>query len=207
MERLQIAPIRPLDDFILQTDRFKVSVFIISTRSRSHGNVSCNHFSSLFFSFQLPDFNDLNKLNNRMTGNLLYYQTNYLISIIFIFTVISFCAPGKLVIGLLSLATATAVFLYLKKNRPAVEAFETAHPALTVVGIFIFGYFAVYMMDAVAVFLMATLFPILLIFIHSALRQRNFKNKINDTMESFGIKKTPMGVVLDFLGQELDKID
>lgn len=109
--------------------------------------------------------------------------------------------------GLLSLATATAIFLYLKKNKPAVEAFETAHPVLTVIGVFIFTYFAVYLMDAVSVFLMATLFPIVLIFIHASLRQRNLKNKLNDKMESIGIKKTPMGVVLDFLGQELDKIE
>ncbi|KAI0983069.1 hypothetical protein GJ496_005804 [Pomphorhynchus laevis] len=27
--------------------------------------------------WSMPDFNDLNKINNRVLNNLLYYQTNY----------------------------------------------------------------------------------------------------------------------------------
>lgn len=160
-----------------------------------------------FLYSQLPDFNDLPKVNRRMTANLLYYQTNYFISLIIIFTLLALCSPTKFLIGLLSLVSSTAFFLYLKRNKPAVEAFQANHPAFTILGIFLLGYLAVYLMDSVAVFLMATLFPVLLILIHSALRQRNLVNKINEKAETMGIKKTPMGMALDFLGQELDKIE
>jgi len=54
---------------------------------------------------------------------------------------------------------------------------------------------------------MATLFPILLMFVHAMVRLRNLKNKINETIDALGIKKTPMGLVLDFIGQEFDKLE
>ena len=142
-----------------------------------------------------------------MTSNMLYYQTNYLISILVVFVLISLCSPGKLLIGLFSLVFATAIYIYLKKNKPAVEDFGSKHRFLTILAIFLTGYLAVYLLDAVMVFLLATLFPILLIFIHASLRQRNLKNKINDKMESTGLKKTPMGSILEFLGQEFDKLE
>lgn len=56
---LQIAPLRKLDDFIFDTSRF-----------------------------QLPDFKNLERLNHRITSNLLFYQTNYFIAIVVLFVVI-----------------------------------------------------------------------------------------------------------------------
>lgn len=54
---LKLAPIRSLNDFLLESARF-----------------------------QIPNFKDLEKWNNRVVNNLIYYQTNYFIlaSIIFI---------------------------------------------------------------------------------------------------------------------------
>lgn len=110
-------------------------------------------------------------------------------------------------VGLFSLGVAAAILIYLRKNKPAVESFQKDHPVITVVAVFAIGYLMVYLFDCVAVFLMATLFPILLMFIHASCRQRGLKNKVNDKLEGLGLKKTPMGICLDFLGQELDKIE
>nr|CAH7727020.1 unnamed protein product [Callosobruchus chinensis] len=55
----EIAPLRPLDDFLLETARF-----------------------------QIPNFRDLEKWGNRVTSNLLYYQTNYFLMAIVIFIVV-----------------------------------------------------------------------------------------------------------------------
>lgn len=58
---MSLAPIRSLDDFLLSLNRF-----------------------------QLPQFKDLEKWNKRVVNNLLYYQTNYFITAIIIFTLIGY---------------------------------------------------------------------------------------------------------------------
>jgi len=175
---IQIAPLRKLDDFLLESARF-----------------------------QLPDFKNLEKVNSRVTANLLYYQTNYFIAMTVIFVIIGLFAPGKLVFGCLASALAIALFIYLANQKPAVNAFKTDHPVMTIIGVFGLGYLFVYLFSCATVFLLATLFPMLLMFIHASLRLRNLKNKINEKIDALGIKKTPMGLVLDFIGQEFDKLE
>lgn len=43
-------------------------------------------------------------------------------------------------------------------------------------------------------------------FVHASLRLRNIKNKMENKMESIGLKKTPMGIVLDLLEQQEEGI-
>ena len=83
MDRFQVAPVRKLDDFLLETDRFKVSVpFVLLLQSMTNPLVA-----SLLV--KLPDFSNLSKWNSRVNGNLLYYQTNYMITTIVLFTIIA----------------------------------------------------------------------------------------------------------------------
>lgn len=56
---LTFAPFRPFDDFI------------------GNGN-----------NFSIPNFGDLERLNNRITNNLLYYQTNYLVVLILVCVIV-----------------------------------------------------------------------------------------------------------------------
>lgn len=55
----EIAPLRSLDDFLLEAARF-----------------------------QIPNVKDLEKWGNRVTSNLLYYQTNYFLLSIIIFIIV-----------------------------------------------------------------------------------------------------------------------
>lgn len=43
-------------------------------------------------------------------------------------------------------------------------------------------------------------------FIHASLRLRNLKNKLENKMEEIGLKRTPMGIVLDALEQQEETI-
>ncbi|KAF6098542.1 ADP ribosylation factor like GTPase 6 interacting protein 5 [Phyllostomus discolor] len=43
-------------------------------------------------------------------------------------------------------------------------------------------------------------------FIHASLRLRNLKNKLENKMEGIGLKRTPMGIVLDALEQQEESI-
>jgi len=56
MDGVELAPLRPLNDFLLEGARF-----------------------------QVPNLNDLERYSNRIINNLLYYQTNYFLSTIFLF--------------------------------------------------------------------------------------------------------------------------
>ena len=56
---LQVASLRSLDDFLLESARF-----------------------------QIPNFKDLEKWNNRVYQNLLYYQTNYFLTYFVIFLLV-----------------------------------------------------------------------------------------------------------------------
>jgi hypothetical protein len=43
---------------------------------------------------------------------------------------------------------------------------------------------------------------LVVMFIHASLRLRNLKNKLENKIEGIGLKKTPMGIVLDALEQQ-----
>ncbi|KAL0600825.1 PRA1 family protein 3 [Plecturocebus cupreus] len=48
-------------------------------------------------------------------------------------------------------------------------------------------------------------FPMM--FIHASLRLRNLKNKLENKMEGIGLKRTPMGIVLDALEQQEENVN
>lgn len=43
--------------------------------------------------------------------------------------------------------------------------------------------------------------------IHASLRLRNMKNKLENKIEGAGLKKTPMGIIMDLLDQQEDKMN
>lgn len=57
----------------------------------------------------------------------------------------------------------------------------------------------------VALMLTTFHFPVVM-FIHASLRLRNLKNKLENKMEGIGLKRTPMGIVLDALEQQEESI-
>lgn len=46
-----------------------------------------------------------------------------------------------------------------------------------------------------------------MILIHASLRLRSMKNKLENKIEGAGLKKTPMGVIMDLLDQQEEKIN
>ncbi|KAG5897839.1 hypothetical protein JTB14_011837 [Gonioctena quinquepunctata] len=82
----EIAPLRTLDDFLLEAARF-----------------------------QIPNLKDLEKWGNRVTRNLLYYQTNYFLMSILIFVIVGVIHPIKMACGFL--ATAVIFFCVCDKRE------------------------------------------------------------------------------------------
>ncbi|XP_065320684.1 PRA1 family protein 3-like isoform X4 [Gordionus sp. m RMFG-2023] len=150
----RIPPIRPLNDFLFELSRF-----------------------------QLPNGKDYEKLNKRILNNLLYYQTNYFVTIMFFFLLVGSFAPTKMLMGLITASSLVIVFIYCTKNKYQAMQFKQNHPLICFCSIIIFT--------------MGITLPVSLIIMHSSMRMRNIKNKLANTMENIGLKKSPMGIIME----------
>jgi len=155
--------------------------------------------------FQIPNLRDLDRWSNRMVQNLLYYQTNYMLTAMLIFLVIGMLHPHKFLCGMAALAVMLAIFYYITNKKAMASQFKRDHPLLSVTLILSGGYFIVYMLGSVMVFMFGICLPLLAVLVHASLRLRNIKNKLTNKVEAIGLKKTPMGFFLDQLGMESDK--
>jgi hypothetical protein len=171
---LEMAPLRNLDEFILGESRFEV-----------------------------PDISNPDKWANRVVNNLLYYQTNYFISALIIFSLISFLHPGKMMLGMITIGIVFGALYYAAHTQVQVKTLKKNHPAVVMVATFCLGWFLVYQFGCILVFLSGVILPVLFIIVHASLRLRNAKNKVTNVAETLGLgKKTPMGIFLDEFGIE-----
>lgn len=173
MDGVELAPLRPLNDFLLEGARF-----------------------------QVPNLNDLERYSNRIINNLLYYQTNYFLSTIFLFLCVGFYYPVQMVTGIVIITLAFLAFVYFTNNTSEWRRLKAKHPIISVLTILFVTYVLTRAIGAIFVFLFGLLLPIALTIIHASLRMRNINNKIARFKEYVGLKRTPMGVILEALGQE-----
>lgn len=174
---VQVAPLRSWDDFIPGHDRFAV-----------------------------PDFKDISKWNNRVVSNLLYYQTNYLVVAATVFSIVGFLNPLNMLLGMVVVILVFTAFVWASHNKDFIRKFKKHYPAAFVVTIMVLSYFLISIFGGVMVFLFGITFPLFLMFLHASLRLRNIKNKVENKMESIGLKKTPMGIILDLLEQQEETV-
>ncbi|XP_035996157.1 PRA1 family protein 3-like [Fundulus heteroclitus] len=134
--------------------------------------------------FSKPEFGDLSKWNNRVISNLMYYQTNYFVLAA---SSLALCGPVK--------------------NKATIKNFKRKNPTLFVIAVMVTSYFVLSLCGGVMVFIFGITFPLLLMLIHASLRLRNMKNRLENKMEGVGLKKTPMGMIMDLLDQQEEKIN
>jgi len=176
MDEVEIAPMRSLDEFLLSQSRF-----------------------------QVPDINNPEKWFNRIVNNLLYYQTNYFLSALVIFLLIAFLNPGKMILGILTMALIFGLLYYMSNKQVQVKTMKKNHPMLVMLSTFCCGYFLIYQAGCVMVFLAGVMMPVVFTIVHASLRLRNIKNKVTNVAETLGVKKkTPMSIFLDEWGIEPD---
>merc|ERR1712086_747395 len=171
---MEVAPIRTLDDFIL-------------TKSR----------------FQIPNFQDEDRWFNRIIYNLMYYQTNYLISSAVIFGFVLFARPQEMLMGIFLMALVFGSIHLLQSRQLGVRDFKKNHPLVVTFLCFSVGYYLIYKLTSVAVFIFGILLPILFMILHASLRMRNVMNKFTNVSNVLGFtKQTPMGLILEGVGIE-----
>ncbi|XP_002732529.1 PRA1 family protein 3-like [Saccoglossus kowalevskii] len=173
MDDIQVPPLRAFKDFLGESARF-----------------------------QTPAFNDLMRWNNRVVNNLLYYQTNYFLVTVVMFLIVGCLHPVKMLIGIVAVIAAFMGFIMATENKRQMKNFKQAHPLICVLAILAIGYFIVYVFGGLLVFIWGIALPLAVIFLHASFKLRNIKNKVSYGAKSFGLKRTPMGVLLTALGQE-----
>ncbi|XP_056589481.1 ADP-ribosylation factor-like 6 interacting protein 5b [Triplophysa dalaica] len=178
MSGMEIGPLRPWEDFFPGVDRFSK-----------------------------PDVSDLSKWNNRVISNLLYYQTNYFAAAIVVILIVGVLNPLGMFLGGAVVALVFMGSVWAGENQTVIKNFKRKNPTLFVVAVMGISYFLLSLCGGVMVFLFGITFPMLLILIHASLRLRSMKNKLENKIEVVGLKKTPMGVIMDLLDQQEEKIN
>ncbi|XP_026182010.1 PRA1 family protein 2 [Mastacembelus armatus] len=173
MAGVQPPPFRSLDDFLLSSARFAV-----------------------------PDVRDLDRWNNRIINNLLYYQSNYLLFALGCLLLVGYFQPFQLFVGAVVVTLLFLGFVWAAENQAPIRRFRRNHPSVCVLVILVASYLFISVLGGVAVFLFGIAFPILMVLVHASVRLRSLKNKLENKLESIGLKRTPMGLLLEALGQE-----
>ena len=93
--RIEIAPFRTMDDYVLEPTRF-----------------------------QVPDFADPERWASRVMSNFVYYQTNYLFTIIFVHLLISLLNPSRMFVGLLAICFGFSIFVSISNNQSWLRHFK-----------------------------------------------------------------------------------
>ncbi|KAB7499471.1 PRA1 family protein 3 [Armadillidium nasatum] len=109
--------------------------------------------------------------------------------------------------GMVAIGLGFGIFFYLTNNKQVANDFKKSHPVVSVIFVLSSSYFVVYLLGSVVVFIFGILLPIFgavfhVILIHASMRLRNMKNKIMNKVEWIGLRRSPMGIFLDFLGME-----
>ncbi|CAD5221521.1 unnamed protein product [Bursaphelenchus okinawaensis] len=169
-ENIQLAPLRNLDEFILDRSRF-----------------------------QAPTFNNFKKWNNRIVTNFLYYQTNYFVFLLATIALGSFVHAGDVLQALIGLGLGMFCAFFAASRAPNALNFRQEHPYITLGAILVVGFYNIYVLSAIVVLLFIILIPLLFVFIHASFRLRNFGSKWNYAVEKMHFRRTLMSYILDTL--------
>ncbi|XP_045416246.1 PRA1 family protein 3-like [Lemur catta] len=155
--------------------------------------------------FARPDFGDVSRWRKRAVSNLLYYQTSYLAGAAVLTAVVGFPSPGT-ALGGTAAALACAGLARAARREGGLRRMKARHPAAFVAVVVLASCLLIAVSGAALVFVSGITFPLLLTCIHASLRLRNLRNKLENKMEGLGLKRTPMGVVLDALERQKGNI-
>ena len=117
-------------------------------------------------------------------------------------SLVGFLNPLSMLLGAAVVILVFLTFVWASHNKDFIRRFKKHYPFAFVIGIMLLSYFLISFFGGVMVFMFGITFPLFLMFVHASLRLRNIKNKVENKIESIGLKKTPMGIILDLLEQQ-----
>uniref|UniRef100_A0A8C5RG09 PRA1 family protein n=1 Tax=Laticauda laticaudata TaxID=8630 RepID=A0A8C5RG09_LATLA len=139
-------------------------------------------------------------------SGLLGYEEAILSSCAILTCSALFLNPLKMLLGILVVILVFTAFVCASHKKDFICKFKKHYPAAFVIAVMLLSYILISFFGGVMVFLFGITFPLFLMFLHASLRLRNLKNKMENKIESIGLKKTPMGIILDLLEQQEETI-
>ncbi|XP_055351404.1 PRA1 family protein 2-like [Paramacrobiotus metropolitanus] len=153
--------------------------------------------------FQLPSFNDQSRWANRVLNNLLYYQANYFAVVLLAIALIGLIFPAEFLYGIVGTLCAILTAVVLLSKHHLMRQLRGSYPWAALAIVAVLGFVVVTELRDIAVFAFPFAFSVLLIYIHASLRTRNIKNRFNNKMEQMGLKRSPMGMLIELTGYEI----
>jgi len=148
--------------------------------------------------FQVPA--DFTRLRKRIKANLVYYQSNYFVLLLVVFLLFGLLRPKEMILG----TAITALLIILITQVELFRDIQRQYPVLSVLFVVLVTYLFLMLLGSVMVFLVAVAVPVGLTILHASLRTRNIRNKLANQMDRVGLRRTPMGLLLDELGCVLE---
>lgn len=130
-EQLQFAPFREYKDFIGQAENYAI-----------------------------PDIRDPQRLSNRITNNLLYYQTNYMLFFGALFVLISIIHPMQVLTGVFLFVALAAGYVFLTNKSADIQRLKRDKPFLNLVIIIGLAGFLFNMFGSLLLFLYSICLPL-----------------------------------------------
>ncbi|XP_029199083.2 PRA1 family protein 3-like isoform X1 [Acropora millepora] len=159
--------------------------------------------------FSCSTFNNMDRMNNRIIKNLIYYQSNYILTVIVIFLLVGFLHPKDFLIGTISVAVTLTVFAVVQSHTPQLAKIKRQYPLLVPVAVLGSAVLVVHALASILVFLWGFVMPLAggikdkmagymqdFVMLHAATRKRNVKNKFANTVEVFKEDVSPMNIIL-----------
>uniref|UniRef100_A0AC35GCU4 PRA1 family protein n=1 Tax=Panagrolaimus sp. PS1159 TaxID=55785 RepID=A0AC35GCU4_9BILA len=170
---IQFPPLRPLNEFLFDKTRF-----------------------------ELPNFNDLPKWNNRIFANLLYFQSNYFLILLSFLLLTSCFKTQEMIIGFVILAICGFLAAIMVSKEEKLLAIRREHPYAILIVLVGVAYCFITYLPFVIVALFSLCFPLLIILIHASTRLRGLNNKLNQKFFEGVIRETVMAKILHVLNVE-----
>lgn len=125
---------------------------------------------------------------------------------VIVFLVVGFLNPLGMFTAMAVVSAAFLGSVWAGENRAVISNFRRRNPTAFVMAIMFASYIVISMLGSVMVFMTAVTLPLALIFAHASFRLRNMKNKLENKIEGAGLKRSPMGILLELLGQQEENL-
>jgi hypothetical protein len=110
--------------------------------------------------YVIPDLRDPQRISNRITNNLLYYQTNYMLFFVVLFVFISMIHPTQVLTGLFVFVALFTGYVMLTNRSAEIQRLKRDRPYLNLIIIIAVTAFFFNMFGSILLFLYSICLPL-----------------------------------------------
>ncbi|XP_022707107.1 PRA1 family protein 3-like [Varroa jacobsoni] len=156
--------------------------------------------------FEVPNIQNTDAWANKVLGNLLYFQANYLVVLLVFFVPLGIFYTFDFLVSLMSVAAIIGGLKLLETSQALVHTVTRGHPLLFLIVSLAGAYLIVIYVGNLAVYFCGVVIPLFAVFVHASLRSRFFRTKSISPQDRATAMASPMGIVLRQLGESFEQL-